>query len=114
MMRRIVLIGALVALGALGGWWIRAVPSVAAPRAAAFDSDHYDAASRGGGNARSAAKAGLQRGDVIVAVNGKPVVSGAQLRARVGLVPVGETVELEILRNGSRVKTSARIDKPAP
>jgi Do/DeqQ family serine protease len=57
----------------------------------------------------AAAKAGLQRGDVIIAVNGKPIVSGAQLRTRLGLVPVGESVELDLLRNGANLKLSARI-----
>ena len=38
-----------------------------------------------------AEKAGLRRGDLIIAVNGNPIVSTGQLRARVGLVRVGQT-----------------------
>lgn len=62
----------------------------------------------------AAEKAGLQRGDVILAVNGKLVVSTAQLRTRVGLTRAGETVELEILRNGDRIKASAVVMPSTP
>src|SRR4051794_22289876 len=37
-----------------------------------------------------AAKAGLRRGDVVLAFNGRPVRSGPDLRNRLGLTPVGE------------------------
>ena len=57
----------------------------------------------------AAEKAGLRRGDVIVAINGRPIVSAGQLRARVGLIPVGQAVELEVLRDGNRVKLNARV-----
>jgi Do/DeqQ family serine protease len=57
----------------------------------------------------AADKAGLQRDDLIVAVNGRPIVSAAQLRTRVGLIRIGESVELDFLRDGKRVKVSARI-----
>jgi S1-C subfamily serine protease len=59
----------------------------------------------------AAAKAALQRGDVITAVDNRPVVSSAQLRTRIGLLPVGTSVELEILRNNSPVKIIARIEQ---
>jgi Do/DeqQ family serine protease len=63
---------------------------------------------------RSAAdEAGLRRGDLIVAVNGRPIVSAAQLRTRVGLVRVGELIELELLRDGNRIKANARIAEPS-
>jgi Do/DeqQ family serine protease len=54
-------------------------------------------------------KAGLRRGDIIIAVDGRPIVSAGQLRARVGLIPVGQSVELEVLRDGNRVKLNARV-----
>jgi S1-C subfamily serine protease len=57
----------------------------------------------------AAEKAGLRRGDIIVGVNGRPIVSAAQLRARVGLVAIGQTIELDVLRDGSRVKLNARV-----
>jgi S1-C subfamily serine protease len=57
----------------------------------------------------AAEKAGLQRGDIIIAVDGRPIVSAGQLRARVGLIPVGQNIELDVLRDGNRVKLNARI-----
>jgi Do/DeqQ family serine protease len=57
----------------------------------------------------AAEKAGLRRGDVIIAVDGRPIVSAGQLRARVGLMPVGQSVALEVLRDGDRIKLNARV-----
>jgi S1-C subfamily serine protease len=57
----------------------------------------------------AADKAGVRRGDVIIAVDGRPVVSAGQLRARLGLIPVGQSIELDLLRDGSRMKLGARI-----
>ena len=45
-----------------------------------------------------AAQAGLRQGDVIVALNGRPVRGAAELRARLGVVPIGESVELRVQR----------------
>jgi Do/DeqQ family serine protease len=47
-----------------------------------------------------AAQAGLRKGDVIVALNGRAVRGAAELRARLSVVPVGERVELGIQRGG--------------
>jgi len=47
-----------------------------------------------------AERAGLRRGDVVTHVNGRKVKSSADLRNQIGLTPVGETVELRILRGG--------------
>jgi serine protease Do/serine protease DegQ len=47
-------------------------------------------------------KAGLQPGDVVVAVNGKPVTAAADIRNNVGLLRVGEKVTLTTMRNGER------------
>ncbi|MDR3533083.1 MAG: trypsin-like peptidase domain-containing protein [Rhodopila sp.] len=60
-----------------------------------------------------AEKAGLKAGDVIMAIDGRPVVSSAQLRTRVGLVPVGETLSIDVLRNGGRLQFSAKITATA-
>ena len=59
-----------------------------------------------------AEKAGLRRGDLIIAVNGNPIVNTAQLRARVGLVRVGQTVTLDFMRNGERLKVNATVAEP--
>jgi serine protease Do len=47
-----------------------------------------------------AAKAGVKRGDVIVAVNGQSVVSANDLRLRISQTPPGTTVKLQISRDG--------------
>lgn len=47
-----------------------------------------------------AERAGLQKGDVVVAVDGIPVRSAAQLRNYIGLTPIGRRVELTVERAG--------------
>lgn len=50
-----------------------------------------------------AAEAGLQAGDVIVAIDGRRVSGSTDLRNRIGLTPVGEKVELTVRSaNGKR------------
>jgi serine protease DegQ len=61
----------------------------------------------------AAEKAGLRRGDIIVAINGKPVVSAAQLRTLIGLKRVGESIAVEFLRGGDRVKATAVVTAAA-
>ena len=56
-----------------------------------------------------AAQAGLRKGDVVTALNGRPVRGAAELRARLGIVPVGETVELRVQRGGSTHTLKARV-----
>ncbi|HEY7241716.1 MAG TPA: Do family serine endopeptidase [Burkholderiales bacterium] len=51
-----------------------------------------------------ASKAGLRKGDVVTGFNGRPVRGPAELRARLGVVPVGDTVELQVQR-GSETRT---------
>ena len=62
----------------------------------------------------AAEKAGIKRGDVIIAVDGKPIVSAAQLRTRVGLTPAGKAVAIDLLRDGNRVKTTIVVSSAAP
>ena len=45
-------------------------------------------------------KAGLRAKDVITSANGRPVRASSDLRNRAGLVPVGEDVTLQLLREG--------------
>ncbi|HEX8874531.1 MAG TPA: DegQ family serine endoprotease [Nitrosospira sp.] len=59
-----------------------------------------------------AEKAGLKAGDVITAVNGKSVRNSMDLRNKVGLMPVGETVNLDLIRNGKPLTTKVKIAKP--
>ena len=58
----------------------------------------------------TAEKAGIRPGDVVVGIDGKPIATAAQLRARIALMPVGEAVRLDILRDGRRVTLPARIE----
>ncbi|MGD9603107.1 MAG: DegQ family serine endoprotease [Gammaproteobacteria bacterium] len=59
--------------------------------------------------ASPAEKAGLRAGDVVIAVNGKPVRDASDLRNQVGLMRVGDPVSLEILRDGKRQRVNAVI-----
>ena len=59
-----------------------------------------------------AAKAGLRRGDVVLAFNGRPVKSGPDLRNRLGLTPIDEEIELMVWRDGQRERVRGRIEAP--
>ncbi|WP_041796612.1 trypsin-like peptidase domain-containing protein [Pararhodospirillum photometricum] len=56
-----------------------------------------------------AERAGLQPGDVVVAVNGEASDSAEVLRRQIGLSPVGDTVTLSVLRNGRAVALKVRV-----
>jgi len=63
-----------------------------------------------GVSAGSAAEhAGLQPGDVLTALNGKPLHSVQELRNAEGLLPLGSTVQLDVLRNGHSTEVSATL-----
>lgn len=57
-------------------------------------------------------KAGLREGDVVVALNGRAIRSVAELRARLGLTPVGEEIELRVNRGGATRVLRTRIAAP--
>ncbi|MGD2167866.1 MAG: DegQ family serine endoprotease [Gammaproteobacteria bacterium] len=62
-----------------------------------------------------AEQAGLQAGDVIVEFNGLPVDGSSDLRNMVGLVRLGATAELELIRDGRRQRVEATIGSaPGP
>ena len=56
-----------------------------------------------------AAQAGLRKGDVVTGLNGRPVRGAAELRARLGVVPVGDSVELRVQRGKDTQMLKARI-----
>ena len=56
-----------------------------------------------------ASKAGLRKGDVVTGFNGRPVRGAAELRARLGVVPVGDTVELQVQRGDEKRTLKAQI-----
>ncbi len=59
-----------------------------------------------------AAKAGLEPGDIVLAINDKPIKSGQEIRNIIGLLPVGEEVKLEILRGSETQTVKAEIAAP--
>lgn len=59
-----------------------------------------------------ALRAGLKPGDIITGVDGRAVNSANDLRSRVGLLPPGTRIELEVLRDGKTRRLKARIDDP--
>ncbi len=57
-----------------------------------------------------AEKAGVKPGDVIVAIDGRAIESPADLRARIGLMPLGERIEMTAIRDGRPITLSARVE----
>ena len=64
------------------------------------------------GDNTPAARAGVRSGDIIVKVNGREIRSRAELRTAIGLLRVGETIRLEILRDGKPRTVTAEIAEP--
>ncbi len=60
----------------------------------------------------SAQKAGLKVGDIITSVNGKSITSANQVRNIIGLVPIGNTVKVKILRRGKPMTLSTKVMDP--
>jgi len=56
-----------------------------------------------------AANANLQRGDIIVQFDGRPVDNDDHLVAQVGLTPVGSRVPMIIYREGKRYRTEVQL-----
>ncbi len=61
-----------------------------------------------------AGKAGVQPGDVVVALNGKPLHSSGQLTRGVAVIPPGGKAALTVLRNGQKKEISVTVgQRPA-
>jgi serine protease Do len=56
-------------------------------------------------------RAGVRRGDVIVAFNGQPVKNSRDLAHRVAEVPLGTSVHVEVLREGERRSFEAVVEE---
>jgi len=56
-----------------------------------------------------AEKAGVRTGDVITSVNGQPVKSNSELRNTIGLLRVGDRVDIGLVRDGKPLKVTAVI-----
>jgi serine protease Do/serine protease DegQ len=59
-----------------------------------------------------AAKAGLKAGDVITHINGRPVQDASDVRNRIGLLRIGEHVEMRVLREGEAKSLRAVVEEP--
>ncbi|MBX9446702.1 serine endoprotease DegQ [Dickeya chrysanthemi] len=61
----------------------------------------------------AAAKAGIKAGDVLVSLDGKPINSFAELRAKVGTTAPGKTVRIGLLRDGKQQEVAVVLDNSA-
>jgi S1-C subfamily serine protease len=61
----------------------------------------------------AAEKAGIKAGDIITAINGKSVKTSSALRAAIGVLRVGEKVEVSLVRDGKPRKVTATIAEGA-
>jgi len=57
----------------------------------------------------AAEQAGLRPKDVVIAVNERPIHASGELRNRVGLTPVGEEIDMTVLRDGKTIRVRARV-----
>lgn len=60
-----------------------------------------------------AEKGGLKPRDVVTAINGRAVRSAVDLRNKVGMRPIGETIDLRLIRDGKPLTVKIKIDSLA-
>lgn len=60
----------------------------------------------------SAEQAGLEAGDIVTAIDGEPIDGSADLRNRIGVLRVGDEIDIDFLRDGRRKTLSAEILEP--
>ena len=60
----------------------------------------------------AADKAGLKPGDIVTHINGKRVKDADTLRNTIGLLRVGQSVELKVQRDGEKRTLTARVEEP--
>lgn len=60
----------------------------------------------------AAAKARLQPGDVVIAVNGEKTSSTGQLRSQIGVRSIGDKARLTIIRNGKPKEVEVKVGAP--
>jgi serine protease Do/serine protease DegQ len=58
-----------------------------------------------------AAKAGLEPGDIIVSANGRPIKNSHDIRNIIGMMQIGDKVELEYFRGNEKRQVTATIGK---
>jgi len=60
-------------------------------------------------NNSPAGTAGVKQGDIILSFNGTAIERSSHLPPLVGLIPVGDSVEMEVLRKGKRIVVAVTI-----
>ncbi len=60
-----------------------------------------------------AERAGIRRGDVVVAANGRPVRTGYDLRNQQALTPIGQPLELLLVHEGRQRTVRVTVETPA-
>jgi len=58
-------------------------------------------------------KAGLKKGDVVLSANGRAVRTGYDLRNQQGLTPIGQSLDLGVMRNGQQRTVKITVETPA-
>ncbi|ELM3658096.1 Do family serine endopeptidase [Edwardsiella piscicida] len=61
----------------------------------------------------AAARAGIRAGDVLISLNGTPITSFAELRAKVGSVAPGTALQIGLLRNGKPMNVTVTLENHA-
>jgi serine protease Do len=61
-----------------------------------------------------AAKAGIQRGDIILSLNNQPVKNGNDLRNIVASIKPGSTVDVTVLRQGKKINLRLKVTERTP
>lgn len=69
-----------------------------------FEGAYVESVTAGG----PADRAGAKVGDLLVGVNGEPVEDGTEATRRVGAARPGETIRLEVIRDGRRTTLNVR------
>ena len=57
----------------------------------------------------AAERAGVKTGDIIVSINGAPIKSASELRNTIGMLRIGDQVEIGLLRDGKPRKVTALV-----
>lgn len=61
----------------------------------------------------AAEQAGIKAGDIITAINDKPITSFAELRVKVGTTPPGQQVKIGLLRDGKPLTVTVTLEQSA-
>ena len=61
----------------------------------------------------AAEKAGVQNGDVILEINDEDMQNSSQLRNKIGLMRIGDKLNIVVLRDGRKKSLKAKVGEPA-